>query len=336
MLNVYKIGFIGCGRNARELHAPLLQAHSRFEIYCGYNRNEDTMRAFCDEYNAAPCCATEEFFQLKPDIALILTPNHTHADLTCQCLNQGINVLVTKPWVISLAEADRVLGTAEKTGCHVYEFLPMQFENDLLTLRGLLDKHAIGTVYRIQRIETTFGRRIDWQTQTSCGGGYLNNWGPHMLAQAISLAQGEVQSVCGYMRQIINPGDAEDMFYSMMKTSANELITVEYDIMTDRAPQWIIQGSHGTIYANKGEVRIHRVTQPPTINARTYRDTVEVSEEILHYEPADRGIIYTALADALDGTNPFPVTPAFSRKVTGIIEYIRASSQYNSMLRMDK
>ncbi len=84
----------------------------------------------------------------------------------------------------------------------------------------MIAKGTIGKVFRVYRSQMTFGKRSDWQTLKAYAGGYLNNWGPHLVDQALYFADEPVKTVFAQKRQIINPGDADDMFCSTLITKA--------------------------------------------------------------------------------------------------------------------
>lgn len=54
------------------------------------------------------------------DAVLLITPDHTHADLACAALEAGKAVFVEKPLAITVEDCDRVLRTARATGSRLY------------------------------------------------------------------------------------------------------------------------------------------------------------------------------------------------------------------------
>ncbi len=52
--------------------------------------------------------------QIRPDLVTIALPNESHFDSTLKVIRAGIPVLVEKPLVFNLEEADRLLGEAEQ------------------------------------------------------------------------------------------------------------------------------------------------------------------------------------------------------------------------------
>jgi predicted dehydrogenase len=81
---------------------------------------------------------------------------------------------------------------------------------------GYLAANAIGRVFMIRRVQASFATRCDWQTERRYGGGYLLNWGPHIVDPPIVLMNRRVVSVFGRFGRIINPGDVEDAFLAVL------------------------------------------------------------------------------------------------------------------------
>ena len=332
----YRVGIIGCGCSAWELHGYLLRDHPRFCIAAAYDRKPDVAVRYAQAFNCMAYETLEDFLKADLDLAVILTVSSMHAELAVLCMEHGIHTFVTKPWACSVGEADAMIAAAAKNGVQVYEVLAQQFENDLRLLKDIVSGGAIGRVYRVRRNGATFGQRNDWQTQLSLGGGYLNNWGPHLFGQALALLSEPVVRVCAETRRIINGGDAEDMFVARLITNEGTILDVEYNIMTEGVPDWIIQGDGGTVTVKDHVIELHRVEQPEKLIEGVYRNKVRIELERIPYQPVDRHVLYDELAEALDGTKPYSVQPAFSRMITEIISAARVSAQNGMPVILDK
>ncbi|MEO6298560.1 MAG: Gfo/Idh/MocA family oxidoreductase [Paracoccaceae bacterium] len=58
----------------------------------------------------------EEGLQSKPDLVVIATYADSHADLAIRAMEHGAHVFVEKPLATTVADAERVVATAQKTG----------------------------------------------------------------------------------------------------------------------------------------------------------------------------------------------------------------------------
>ncbi|MFI6560709.1 Gfo/Idh/MocA family protein [Streptomyces sp. NPDC050534] len=80
------------------------------------------------------------------DAVLILTPDHTHADLACAALRAGRPVFVEKPLDITVERCDRILRTAHETGTRLYVGHNMRHMPVIRQMREIVARGDIGTV----------------------------------------------------------------------------------------------------------------------------------------------------------------------------------------------
>ncbi|MCX5386799.1 Gfo/Idh/MocA family protein [Streptomyces sp. NBC_00083] len=80
------------------------------------------------------------------DALLVLTPDHTHADLACAALRAGKPVFVEKPLDITVERCDEILRTARSTGTRLYVGHNMRHMPVVRIMRDLVRRGAVGTV----------------------------------------------------------------------------------------------------------------------------------------------------------------------------------------------
>ncbi|MFE4873737.1 Gfo/Idh/MocA family oxidoreductase, partial [Streptomyces sp. NPDC056682] len=80
------------------------------------------------------------------DAVLVLTPDHTHADLACAALLAGKPAFVEKPLDITVERCDEILHTARDTGTRLYVGHNMRHMPVVRMMRDLIGRGAIGTV----------------------------------------------------------------------------------------------------------------------------------------------------------------------------------------------
>ncbi|MCI3270579.1 Gfo/Idh/MocA family protein [Streptomyces cylindrosporus] len=80
------------------------------------------------------------------DAVLVLTPDHTHADLARAALRAGRPVFVEKPLDITVDRCDDILRTARETGTRLYVGHNMRHMPVVRLMRDLVTRGDIGTV----------------------------------------------------------------------------------------------------------------------------------------------------------------------------------------------
>jgi predicted dehydrogenase len=273
------------------------------------------------------------------DMVTIVTRSDQHCPMTCDCLNAGVHALVTKPWAVNETEAATMIAVAEKTGKMLLPWLPARWGSDLKRLRQLVDEDAIGNVFCVRRAVSSFGVRSDWQTLRRCGGGYLLNWGPHIVDPPVMLMHSQVKSVYARMKQTINPGDVEDCFWAVMNLANGVVVHAEYSVAVKGPPSWFLQGDRGTIVVHDRSLRIYRSTllRP---DDPTQTSTIQSSDDIVIEETlgsalyGDETQIYAEIAMAIRGEKPYPVMPADALQLTRVLDAIRLSDQENRVVKL--
>ena len=85
----------------------------------------------------------------KTDVVSIATPTETHAEIACAFLDKGVNVLVEKPIAISLADADKMIGAAERSGARLMVGQLERFNPAMVALRPHVTKPLYFEIHRV-------------------------------------------------------------------------------------------------------------------------------------------------------------------------------------------
>jgi predicted dehydrogenase len=262
------------------------------------------------------------------DLVVVVTRSDQHCAMVCDCLAAGRHVLVTKPWAANTKEADQMIAAAKGSKGLLLPWLPARWGSDLLRLKELLAEGAIGQVFQIRRSEYTFGLRNDWQIWQKYAGGYLLNWGPHLVDQPIQLAGGQVRTAYAQLRQINNPGDVEDVYHAVLTLDNGIIINSEFNIAAGDLPSWVVQGDRGTIIVRGDQLEIQQAAFSAPEGA-SYRSQVQLtsSREVISGDRyGDNFTVYRHLARSLRGEEKYQVTPASAKDLTVTLDAIRQSS----------
>lgn len=332
-----KTAILGYGRSGSTLHADPIEKLPDFNLtaVCDIDpeaRGKAYSRFGCRVYEDYKKMLKEE----ELDLVVIVTRSDQHCRMACDCLEARKNVLVTKPWAVNESEAREMIRSAENSGKLLMPWLPARWGCDLLKLKELIQSGIIGKVFQIRRSEFTFGIRGDWQTEKKLGGGYLLNWGPHLVDQPLQLAGEPVKSVYGELKQVINPGDVEDVFFAVMKTSGGITVVSEFNIGSNKLPNWVIQGDRGTIFVKETDIEIHKANYPESFDPKSYGNPLKIevitdsangsNMVTMGNRYGDSLVIYPHIARALCGEEQYMVPLESALNLTRTLDAIRQSS----------
>lgn len=157
-----RIGFIGCGGIAHN-HMKAYLNQPDVEIVAGCDlvpgRAAEFMKSFglqnvkTDYQNDAEMLADKS---LRLDAVSICTYNRQHAPCAIHALEAGLNVLLEKPFTVTLEEAEQVMDAEKKSGKVLSIGFQPRFDPNMQMIKKIVDSGELGRVYYIQ---TGGGRR---------------------------------------------------------------------------------------------------------------------------------------------------------------------------------
>jgi len=335
-----RTAILGYGRNGSSMHAGPVERNDAFEMTAVCDIDAERRKLAEERFG---CAVYEDYGEMLEkeglDLVCVVTRSDQHCEMACDCLNAGVNVLVTKPWAANVAEAERMIACAEGSSKKLMPWLPARWGCDLRRLQELMAEGAIGKVFLIRRVVSSFATRCDWQTERRYAGGYVMNWGAHIVDPPAVLMNSRVESVYGKMRQTINPGDTEDLFMAIMTLADGTIVQAEYTVSAEAIPNWFIQGDRGTIVVCGKELKIHR-SDPGQPDDPTRYATMQAKEDSVVEETlkgaiyGDEHEIYVGVARAIRGEGEAPFSTDDALEVSRILEAIRISNDENRVVAL--
>ncbi|MFD4542507.1 Gfo/Idh/MocA family oxidoreductase [Streptomyces bauhiniae] len=344
-----RVGLIGYGLAGSVFHAPLIAATDGLVldtvVTSNPERQEQARAEFPDVRVAA---GPDELFERagELDLIVIASPNKTHVPLATAALKAGLPVVVDKPVSGTAAEARELAALADEHGVLLSVFQNRRWDNDFLTLRKLLADGALGDIWRF---ESRFER---WRPQPKGGwresgdpaeiGGLLYDLGSHVVDQAITLF-GPVTEV--YAEAVVRRDGAEtddDTFLAL--THANGVRSHLYVSATTAqlGPRFRVLGSRAGFVKyglDPQEAALRDGARPGTESAWGVEEEslwgrlgagespITGGGTAVETVPGDYPAYYAAVAAAVRGTGPNPVTALEAAETLDVLEAARRSAR---------
>lgn len=185
---------LGYGKGGEVFHAPLIDATPGLRLSAVVTGNPERAAAVRARYPGTTVIGDADELWRRAgefEIAVVTTPNSTHAPLARAALKAGLAVVVDKPFAVTSAEAAELAAEAERLDQVLTVFQNRRWDSDFLTLWQLIDDGTLGHVHRFEsRFERWRPRAKDtWREQggADVGGGVLYDLGPHLIDQAVNL-----------------------------------------------------------------------------------------------------------------------------------------------------
>ena len=198
-------------------------------------------------YNSA-----EELLQDKEvGIVVVATPNDLHKNYVIAAAKAGKHVICEKPIALSCNEAEEMFRAAKEAGVIFSVHQNRRWDQDFLTVNGIVDSGEIGNVYRIEsRVMSSNGIPGAWRKVYAQGGGMMLDWGVHLIDQALLMIDSPVKSVYANYSYIAGE-DVDDGFDLEIKFENGVFYRIVVDTNTFiPLPRWKVYGMDGTAIIN--------------------------------------------------------------------------------------
>ena len=157
-----RIGIIGCGWIAGA-HMDAYLKQPDVEIVAGADLIPGKAKAFMEKYgleNVKTDYASHKEMlddkSLKLDAVSVCTYNRQHAAPAIYALEKGVNVLLEKPFTVTLDEAVEVMKAEKKSGKILSIGFQPRMDENMKMIKKIVESGALGKIYYIQ---TGGGRR---------------------------------------------------------------------------------------------------------------------------------------------------------------------------------
>ena len=141
------VGVGSLGRHHARNHGEIARSgKTKFVGVC--DANEATAREIAAENDCAHFTDWRDLID-KTEAVSIATPTETHCEIACAFLENGVHVLVEKPIARTLAEADKMIEAAEKSGACLMVGQLERFNPAMVALRPLVTRPLYFEIHRV-------------------------------------------------------------------------------------------------------------------------------------------------------------------------------------------
>ncbi len=182
-----RVGLIGYGYAGKTFHAPLIQSVPGLTLHViGSTKREIVEAAFP---GALVCSAEEVPTHPEVDLVVIATPNESHFPLAAAALRAGKDVVLDKPFTVTLAEARSLAAIASEHNRILSVFHNRRWESEIRATKAIIDTGVLGEITHyeshIDRFRPIVRQR--WREDPGPGAGLWFDLGPHLIDQAVYL-----------------------------------------------------------------------------------------------------------------------------------------------------
>lgn len=289
------------------------------------------------------------FADRSVDIVVVATPNDVHEDLVVNALRSGHNVICEKPVALSVAEFDRMVAAAEKSGKKLSVHQNRRWDVDFLGVKSVIESGEIGKVLRVEsRIHGSRGIPSDWRCEKAPGGGMILDWGVHLIDQMLQLITEKIISVncvtTHYTNKEVDDGFRLELSFESGKTAYVEVGTYNFIAM----PRFYMQCENGSMYLSDWQqnAKVAKLTRwiekdvTPVQNAAGItktmapRDHLTLDEYEIERPTSDVHNFYRNFCAAVDGESEQFIKNNEVRRVLLVMENAFKSDELKQTLQV--
>lgn len=240
-------GLLSYGMSGEVFHGPLLNAHAGFDLNVVAERSKNKAALRYPQIRSVKSPA--EVWQ-DPTIELVVvnTPNETHFEYASNCLEAGKHVVVEKPFTVSVAEADKLIGLAKERNRVLTVFQNRRWDGDFLTLQKVLGENLLGRIAEFEAHYDRYRNLVEantWKEERGKGTGILYNLGSHMLDQVVVLFG--LPSFLDARIGIQRTGGKVDDFYDIRMQYEGFLTIIKSSyLVREPGPRYLVHGHNGS------------------------------------------------------------------------------------------
>lgn len=234
-----KYALIGCGRIAvNHIKAAL---NNKLQIIAVCDVIEEKMEALLAKYNLQNETSIKRYTDYKQmlaekaDIELIsiATESGLHAEIALYCIEHNKNVIIEKPMAMSIADADKIIESAQKhavkvSACHQNRFnVAVQKMRHALEA-GRFGKISHGSIHVRWNRDKNYYDQAPWRGTWAQDGGALMNQCIHGIDLLRWMMGGEIDEVYGKTKQQFHHYlEAEDIGMAVVSFKNGAVATIE-------------------------------------------------------------------------------------------------------------
>jgi len=240
-----RVGLIGYGFAGKTFHAPLIQSVPGLVLsVIGSSKREILNREFP---KVLICSADEVPTHPNVDLVVIASPNGSHFPLASAALRAGKDVVVDKPFTVTLAEARSLAEIAKKHNRILSVFHNRRWDSEILATKAILETGLLGEISHyeshIDRFRPIVRQR--WREDPGPGAGLWFDLGPHLIDQALHLF-GLPHAVNANFGTLRKGGKTDDWAHVQLIYDHMRVVLHASLLVSGGGPRSVLHGAQGS------------------------------------------------------------------------------------------
>lgn len=334
-----RTAMVGLGKMGLS-HLAIVRAHPKVNLVAGCDSTTYLTDALT-KHAGLPCYS--DFDKMldteQLEAVVVATPSKLHASMVEKALQRGLHVFCEKPFVLDVADGERLVALAEQKNLVNQVGYHFRFVAAFKEAARVVKSGALGKIHHV-RIEA-YGPVVlrpkgsTWRSARNEGGGALYDYACHAV-DLVNFVVGVPSGVGGLVRQGVFSRDVDDEVYATLyfPDGATGQLSVNWSDESFRkmSTKISVWGTNGRLTADRQECQVFlrepQAALPGFGAGWTVRYTTDLTEKVWYYL---RGEEYSAQVDyfmesieakRLQGENTFRSALQADRVVSMMVDQL--------------
>ncbi|MEJ5258121.1 MAG: Gfo/Idh/MocA family oxidoreductase [Fervidobacterium sp.] len=264
-----KLGIVGCGIAARELHLPaLVDLKDKFEISAVTSRRKESAEEFAQMiktqlgYTPEIFNSYEAMLDSKSVDAVDLTlPIELNVPFIKKSIEKGFHVICEKPISTDVETGKEIIELSTKTDRVIYIAENYRHDFRFNKIRNIVDENVIGKpVFVIWHLWIGMDKsnkyaKTAWRQNPKHIGGFLSDGGVHHIA-ALRVIFGDIAWVSGTVKRVSDYLGDDDSLSAVFEFKNGVIGNYTISYALSGRQYFEIVGTNGRIYMDESKIRI--------------------------------------------------------------------------------
>lgn len=271
------------------------------------------------------------------DVGVVIVPHVYHAPVARVLLEAGLHVIVEKPFVVHVSEAEELIALAKSKNVMLSVYHNRHWDSDILTARSIVESGIIGDIYSIECNMVGYGAPgQQWRDHKEISGGLLYDMGAHQFEKILQLIpwkdphgrpiNRKATLYGNFLKRKWYASTNEDYCRAYVRfESGIEAQLIQSNLCTTHKPLWTVLGTEGSIVIDNWDSDAVVTSVMP--NGRRSTQTYPKI-------PGNWQEYYRNVADHLLSDLPLLITPEWAKATIQCIEGCEIASRENRLVEV--
>jgi len=271
------VGIAGLGVGGSQV-IPGLAKMPEVRLAAAADLRTGALQAFQTQYGGHVYTSVEDLCN-DPDVDVVwvATPNNRHCQHIVMAAERGKHVVCEKPMALSMAEAERMVETAERNNVkmvcgHTYSLHPT-----IQAMKRVVRSGELGHLYAVHcwlYTDWLLKPRMPEEIDVTLGGGVVYRHGPHLIDTIRVLGGGMVRSVRAAVGQWLPERPAPGNYSAFLEFEDGASATIAYSGYGYFYTSELTWGFGSRLYSDEQAVAVRKGLRAGSVNVEAEKEAM--------------------------------------------------------------